>query len=122
VGAASSGTTEVVDLRLLPAPRGDALQLAATELADLEWTVSPASDRIGVRLEGPSLRVTPQRHSEPLVRGAVQVPPSGQPVIMGPDHPTTGGYPVIGVVADADTDALAQARPGTRVRLTPDWG
>lgn len=108
-----------VVLRLLPAPRAAALLLPRAALADLEWTVSPASDRIGVRLAGPTLPVTAQAASEPLVRGAVQVPPDGQPVIMGPDHPTTGGYPVIGVVADADTDALAQARPGTTVRLRP---
>ena len=52
-----------------------------------------------------------------VIRGAVQVPPNGQPVILGPDHPVTGGYPVIGVVADADIDALAQVRPGQHVRL-----
>ena len=45
--------------------------------------------------------------------GAIQVPPSGQPVILGPDHPVTGGYPVIGVVIDADTDSLAQG-PASR--------
>ncbi|MCB9413147.1 MAG: biotin-dependent carboxyltransferase family protein [Actinobacteria bacterium] len=106
-------------LRLLPAPRPSALQLALDELSALEWTVSPASDRVGIRLRGPALPVRPQSQSEPLVRGAVQVPPDGQPVIMGPDHPTTGGYPVIGVVSEDDSDALAQARPGTPVRLVP---
>ncbi|MDQ1245985.1 MAG: hypothetical protein QG597_352 [Actinomycetota bacterium] len=106
-------------LHLLHAPRANALLLPRSALAHLEWAISHESNRIGVRLRGPRLPVTAQAASEPLVRGAVQVPPDGQPVIMGPDHPTTGGYPVIGVVAEADTDALAQARPGTTVRLRP---
>ncbi|MGO3829306.1 MAG: urea amidolyase, partial [Microbacterium gubbeenense] len=55
--------------------------------------------------------------SEGTVRGALQVPPSGEPVLFGPDHPVTGGYPVIGVVADADLPLAAQLRPGTRVRF-----
>ena len=109
-------------LRLLTAPRAAALQLRRNELEHLEWAVSPASDRVGIRLSGPPLPVTTQAASEPLVRGAVQIPPDGQPVIMGPDHPTTGGYPVIGVVAESDTDLMAQARPGTRVRLRPTVG
>jgi allophanate hydrolase subunit 2 len=50
----------------------------------------------------------------------VQVPPDGQPVVLLADHPTTGGYPVIGVVAREDLDALAQARPGTPVRFVMD--
>jgi len=55
--------------------------------------------------------------SEGMAPGALQVPPSGRPVILGVDGPVTGGYPVIAVVADADRDALAQARPGTRLRF-----
>lgn len=111
-----------LDLPLLPAPRGHTLLLPRAALADLQWTVSPASDRIGVRLIGQVLPVATQAASEPLVRGAVQVPPDGQPVVLGPDHPTTGGYPVIGVVDEAGVDALAQARPGTTVRLRPGRG
>lgn len=52
-----------------------------------------------------------------MTPGAIQVPPSGLPVVFGPDHPTTGGYPVIGVVTRAGLDALAQAVPGTTVRF-----
>ncbi len=52
-----------------------------------------------------------------MVRGAVQVPPSGLPVILGADHPVTGGYPVIGVATEAGSDRLAQCRPGDQVRL-----
>lgn len=111
----------VLDLRLLPAPRSHLLRITPDELAALRWTVSPESNRVGLRLAGTAVgvEVAPSAASEPLVRGAVQVPPDGQPVIMGPDHPTTGGYPVVGVVAAIDSDALAQARPGGIVRLVP---
>ena len=51
------------------------------------------------------------------VRGAMQLPPSGQPVIFGPDHPTTGGYPVIAVLTEAASDRLVQCRPGDLVTL-----
>jgi allophanate hydrolase subunit 2 len=73
-------------------------------------------------LQGAALARRPDRRgaelpSEPLVTGAVQVPPSGQPVIFLADHPTTGGYPVVGVVLHTDLPALAQARPGSTVRM-----
>ena len=55
--------------------------------------------------------------SEGMVLGAVQVPPDGMPVVFLADHPTTGGYPVVGVVPEADLAAAAQAVPGTPVRL-----
>ena len=58
-----------------------------------------------------------QLPSEGATRGAIQVPPNGFPVILGPDHPVTGGYPVIGVVIDEDIDKVAQIRPGQTVRL-----
>jgi allophanate hydrolase subunit 2 len=57
-----------------------------------------------------------------MVLGAVQVPPNGQPVVFLADHPTTGGYPVIGVVPEADLPGAAQARPGTPVRFVPTAG
>ena len=78
-----------------------------------------SSSRVGVRLSGPVLtRVRiDELPSEGLVTGAVQVPPDGQPVVMLADHPTTGGYPVIAVVDDADVDRLAQRPPGTTVRF-----
>jgi allophanate hydrolase subunit 2 len=89
--------------------------------------VSSDTDRVGVRLNGPRLdRATdPGRPddapaelpSEPVVRGAVQVPHSGQPLVFLADHPTTGGYPLIAVVVNDDTDVLAQLRPGERVRF-----
>lgn len=79
-----------------------------------------ASSRVGIRLRGVLLvRV---RHdelpSEGLVRGAVQVPPDGDPIMMLADHPTTGGYPVVAVVHPDDVATVAQHSEGTSVRLT----
>ena len=55
--------------------------------------------------------------SEPMVPGAIQVPPSGLPVVFGPDGPATGGYPVIGVLTPEGLDLLAQAAPGSTLRF-----
>lgn len=88
-------------------------------LAGGSFTVSSASDRVGVRLTGPPVQWLPEAHrarsSRPMVRGAIQVPPDGQPIVFGPDHPATGGYPIIGVLADPDLPA--QWAPGVTVRL-----
>lgn len=83
------------------------------------WSVSASSNRVGVRLEGPTLEraVDDELPSEPCIRGSVQVVSAGTPVVLGPDHPVTGGYPVIAVVVDAHVDHLAQARPGDIVRF-----
>jgi biotin-dependent carboxylase-like uncharacterized protein len=107
-------------LDLLPGPRTDWLDDSAA--LDGTWTVSPDSNRVGVRLAGRALtragtRTDAELPSEPLVRGAIQLPPSGEPVAFGPDHPTTGGYPVVAVLTEASADLLAQCRPGTSVRL-----
>lgn len=105
-------------LDVLPGPRLD--WLADPSVLARIWEVSPQSDRVGVRLRGEPLAWAPERlgtelPSEPVVRGGVQVPPGGLPVLFGPDHPTTGGYPVVGVVADPDR--LAQLRPGDAITL-----
>ncbi|MER5199656.1 5-oxoprolinase subunit C family protein [Streptomyces sp. NPDC002755] len=83
------------------------------------FLVSSASNRIGLRTEGPALERarSGELASEGMVLGAVQVPPAGRPVVFLADHPTTGGYPVIGVVRAADLAAAAQAVPGTPVRF-----
>ncbi|KAA1420808.1 biotin-dependent carboxyltransferase family protein [Nocardioides humilatus] len=104
-------------LRLVRGPR-DAWVRDADVLVRTTWTIAPASDRVGVRLTGARLDLTdPARQlpSEGAVRGAIQVPPTGEPVVFGPDHPVTGGYPVVAVVVDNDTDRLAQLRPGETV-------
>lgn len=101
-------------------PRDDWFTDAAVRaLLGEPWRVSATSDRVGVRLLGPVLhrRVTTELPSEPCVRGSIQVASDGQPIVFGPDHPVTGGYPVIAVVVDAHTDRLAQARPGQDIRF-----
>jgi biotin-dependent carboxylase-like uncharacterized protein len=96
-------------------PRDDWFE--AGELFSGAYTISPVSNRVGARLAGPGLTRTKagELPSEGVVLGAVQVPADGQPLIFLADHPTTGGYPVIGVVDDVTP--LAQARPGTTVRF-----
>ncbi|MEV4050808.1 biotin-dependent carboxyltransferase family protein [Amycolatopsis sp. NPDC049688] len=85
------------------------------------WTVTAESNRVGLRLDGTPLRRTLEGElpSEGVVTGAIQVPPSGLPVVFLADHPTTGGYPVAAVVKTAALSALAQARPGIRIRFRP---
>ncbi|PWU60586.1 allophanate hydrolase [Micromonospora globispora] len=105
-------------LTLRLGPRHDWFTPAALDLLlTTPYAVSPVSNRVGARLAGAALprAVTGELPSEGLVLGAVQVPADGQPLIFLADHPTTGGYPVIGVVDDVTP--LAQARPGTTVRF-----
>lgn len=110
-------------LRLDLGPRDDWFTPGSLRrLATAVYTVSPASNRVGLRLTGPALERTPGRGelpSEGMVLGAVQVPPDGLPVVFLADHPTTGGYPVVGVVPAEDLGAAAQATPGTSVRFIP---
>jgi allophanate hydrolase subunit 2 len=118
VGAPSSRPV----LRVLPGPRRDWMAPTAwTALTTEDWTVSPDSDRVGLRLAGPRLdrARTDELPSEGLVPGAVQVPPDGAPVLFLVDHPVTGGYPVLAVVTTDDLPAAAQLRPGDRVRFRP---
>jgi biotin-dependent carboxylase-like uncharacterized protein len=84
------------------------------------WTVSPSSNRTGLRLAGPALsrRTTDELPSEGMVAGAIQVPTDGQPIVLLANHPTTGGYPVIAVVRSDDVDRVAQHRPGSTVRFS----
>ncbi len=118
VPAPENGT---VELAVLPGPRKD--WFAHPErLAEVEWAVSERSDRKGIRFEGEPIerhteRVDAELPSEGMVRGAIQVPPNGLPVLFLNDHPVTGGYPVIGVVRTAHVDRAAQLRPGQQVRF-----
>ncbi|MFD5803335.1 5-oxoprolinase subunit C family protein [Streptomyces sp. NPDC127020] len=107
-------------LRVTPGPRADWFTPEAVRtFTSRAYRVSAASNRIGLRVEGHPLeraRVG-ELPSEGMVLGAVQVPPDGRPVVFLADHPTTGGYPVIGVVRSRDLPAAAQAVPGTPVRF-----
>ena len=106
-------------LRLRPGPRADWLAPGAWAALDrATYAVAPDSDRIGLRLDGPRVeRRAGELPSEGMVLGAVQLPPSGQPVVFLADHPPTGGYPVVAVVEDDDLDLCAQLRPGDPVVL-----
>ncbi len=112
-------SAHLVELLVVPGPRDNWLA-DPDALVHTVWMASNRSDRVGMRLEGRPLQHRwPDRQlpSEGATRGAIQVPPNGLPVILGPDHPVTGGYPVVGVVADEDIDRAAQVRPGQYVRL-----
>jgi len=107
-------------LGALRGPRDDLFTTTALRtLVGAAWTVSPDSDRTGLRLDGPVLerRRTVELASEGMVEGSLQVPPDGHPIMFLANHPTTGGYPVIAVVAGRDLPLAAQARPGTRLRF-----
>ncbi|MFE0704234.1 biotin-dependent carboxyltransferase family protein [Streptomyces sp. NPDC058872] len=116
------GPPDELVLRVRPGPRDDWFTGAALRaFTTRAYRVSPASNRIGLRLDGPVLEraVSGELASEGMVLGAVQVPPDGRPVVFLADHPTTGGYPVVAVVREADLGAAAQASPGTPVRFVP---
>lgn len=107
-------------LRVVPGPRAGWVT-DPDLLTRARWTVGAASDRVGLRLTGAVFaHAEPGRQlpSEGVTRGAIQVPPNGEPIVFGPDHPVTGGYPVIGVVVHDDADRLAQLRPGETVGFT----
>ena len=105
---------DVVDLAYVPGPRSEWVE----GLDGSTWVVGGAVDRVGARLTGEPLRRAPgELPSEPVVRGAIQVPPSGEPVLFLADHPVTGGYPVVGVLTPQAADSAAQLVPGRRCRL-----
>ena len=111
---------DVVLLDVTPGARADWCDLSGLPAAT--FTVSSRSNRVGLRLEGSPVRrvdafADAELPSEPMVAGAVQVPPGGEPVVFLADHPVTGGYPVVAVVTRRDVDRAAQLRPGDRVRL-----
>ncbi|MEP9365461.1 biotin-dependent carboxyltransferase family protein [Nocardioides sp. CN2-186] len=108
-------------LRITSGPRSDWFDAdALDQLCATAYVVEADSNRVGLRLDGPPLprRRTDELASEGMVLGAVQVPPSGRPVVFLADHPPTGGYPVIGVVDADDLWQCAQLRPGEQVRFT----
>ncbi|NKZ04457.1 biotin-dependent carboxyltransferase family protein [Actinomadura latina] len=111
-----------VELRAIPGPRADWFVPGALgTLFTAAYTVTSDIDRVGTRLDRPALTRAERGElpSEGTVTGALQVPPSGRPVLFLADHPLTGGYPVIAVVASADIGRAAQARPGRRLRFRP---
>ena len=121
VAPVAAPPTGMVALEALPGPRlywlADVGSLTTTS-----WVVASDSDRVGVRFDGPGLgrsaaHGSAEVPSEGVVRGAVQVPPSGVPLVFLADHPVTGGYPVVAVLTEPACDLAAQLVPGQQVRL-----
>ena len=86
-----------------------------------EFTISKLTDRMGMRLEGNNIEniLETNIRSEGLIKGVIQVPPDGNPIIMLSDHGTIGGYPKIAVVISADYDRLVQIPPGSKIKFKP---
>lgn len=113
----ASGQAEI-ELEAIPAPRWSGFSNGQT-LFEAEYQVTESSNRVGMRLSGPELiwNLKERLASEGVIIGAIQIPVDGMPLIFGPDHPTTGGYPVIAVVSRNSLNLLAQTAPGTKVRF-----
>jgi 5-oxoprolinase (ATP-hydrolysing) subunit C len=103
-------------LRVLPGTQAD--WFSDDVFFESTWTVSNTSNRMGLRLSGPVLdKRTEEMTSEPVAPGAVQVTNDGQPIVLGVDGQTIGGYPKVAHVIRADLDCLGQLRPGAEVRF-----
>jgi allophanate hydrolase subunit 2 len=108
-------------VRVVPGPDLDAFAPDAFErLVAAPYRISPRSDRVGTRLDGPAIERRADRieTSRPMVRGAIEVPGDGMPIILGPEHPTTGGYPILAVIAHADLGRCFAIRIGGMLRLS----
>jgi antagonist of KipI len=107
------------EVRVIAGPHSDAFDdVALNRFSAVACQVTPAVDRMGMRLETPGLRLRAQEIlTTPVTSGAIQVTPSGELIALLVDHQTTGGYPVIATVINADLPLLAQARPGETVRF-----
>lgn len=107
-------------VRIICGPEHERFSSASRELLTAgAFTVTPQSNRMGIRLTGPALSLAGlyDLHSSPVATGTIQVPPSGDPIALMADHQTIGGYPRIASVITVDLRLLAQAPPGTSVRF-----
>jgi biotin-dependent carboxylase-like uncharacterized protein len=116
-GSAVTGLN-TVELEAMPAPRWSGFSNSDL-LFTSEYQVTGSVNRVGLRLSGPELIWSSKERlaSEGVITGAIQIPVDGMPLIFGPDHPTTGGYPVVAVISRSSLDLLAQITPGTIVRF-----
>jgi biotin-dependent carboxylase-like uncharacterized protein len=108
-------------VRVVMGPQDDEFAAARELLLGSDWKVSVTSDRMGYRLEGPRLTHDHGHNivSDGTVDGSIQVPGSGQPIVLMKDRGTTGGYPKIATVITADLGRLAQTQPGQTIRFQP---
>lgn len=107
-------------IRVVLGPQDALFTAAGVEtFLSADFVVSPLSDRMGVRLQGPRIEHAQGYNivSDGIVAGHVQVPGDGQPIVLMRDRQTTGGYPKIAAVISADLDRFAQTRPGTALRF-----
>ena len=112
--------TKIENIRILKGTNFDYFSEKGKDtFFEKEFTVSKLSDRMGMRLEGPKIEniFDTNIKSEGLIKGVIQVPADGNPIIMLSDHGTIGGYPKIGVVISADYDKLVQLTPGSKVKF-----
>lgn len=112
--------SKVENIRVIKGPNFDYFSEEGKKIFFEEgFAVSKLSDRMGMRLEGSKIEniVNTNIKSEGLIKGVIQVPADGNPIIMLSDHGTVGGYPKIGVVASVDYDRLVQISPGSKVKF-----
>ena len=112
--------SKVENIRVIKGPNFDYFSEEGKKIFfEKEFNVSKLSDRMGMRLEGSKIEniVNTNIKSEGLIKGVIQVPADGNPIIMLSDHGTVGGYPKIGVVASVDYDRLVQISPGSKIKF-----
>lgn len=106
-------------IRVVLGPQNDYFSPQGVEaFLSRSYQISSQSNRMGLRLEGPAIEHSNKGYninSDGIVTGAIQVPGTGQPILLLADHQTTGGYPKIGVVASVDLPRLGRAAPGTKL-------
>lgn len=113
------------ELRVRPGPHVARMPaVALDQLMATTWRVSSRGDRVGMRLEGGAIARSGDDRGPPapMVRGAIQVTTDGTPIVLGPDHPVTGGYPVLAVLGRTSQNVLARLRPGRALRFTLETG
>ena len=112
--------SKIENIRVIKGTNYDYFSAEAKKIFfEKDFTVSKLSDRMGMRLQGPSIEniVNTNIKSEGLLKGVIQIPADGNPIIMLSDHGTIGGYPKIGVVVSADYDKLVQISPGSTIKF-----